>query len=242
MCSRHPQEASESSSDAVTSSVELDLSLDKVTVGEDIPIITFTKAASMEESIEEPTDERTETPATPKGDAAREEGDATPLNTSKEDEETMPSNANTNGEASSTILNGDPSESKEKPTEGEEKPTESKEKSPENEEIENKEMSCPSCEALESDEAVFLHVHVTPLPGMTYTYTPINNAIGIDIPKGQRSARNTRSPSVQQVKTCFCFAFVLKRYVCKCVCIIFELIHFYVHAYIELHDCAYFSC
>ncbi len=212
---RQPREVSESSSDGrtTTSSIELDLSLDKITVGDDLPIITFHKA-SMEES-------EGETTTTPQADLTKEGRDTTPLNTSND------------GEASISTLKEDPPKNEEKPAESEGKPLESEGEPPESEEkpteegqplesegkpLEsegkppvNKAEACPSCEALHADEAVFLHIHVLPRPGMTYTYTPINNAIGIDIPKSQRSARNSRSPCVQQVKTCFCFAFVLKR-------------------------------
>lgn len=215
--SRHSRGESESNAEcpATTSSTELDLSLDKITVGDDIPIIRFSKA-SMEESEELP-EEPIEEMATPQ----------------KEDDKTAPFDTKKDGEASITTLKGDSSENEEKSTESEEKtaeseekPLESEEKPPESQEMPTKskdkpsegeekspvkETPCPSCEALLSDEAVFLHVHVIPRPGMTYTYTPINNSMGIDIPKGQGSARNSRSPSVQQVKTCFCFAFVLKR-------------------------------
>lgn len=70
--------------------------------------------------------------------------------------------------------------------------------------------SCAACENIRSNEPVFLHIHVRPKPGMTYTYTPINNSVGIDIPRNNKNkkSRSSRSPSfVQQVKTCFCFAF-----------------------------------
>ena len=73
---------------------------------------------------------------------------------------------------------------------------------------------CAACENILSNEPVFLHVHVRPKPGMTYTYTPINNSVGIDIPRKSKNkkTRSSRSPSfVQQVKTCFCFAFPEKR-------------------------------
>ena len=194
--------------------MELTLSLEKVEVCEDVsncPSIKFTKA-----SLDEDEEAGEAGVASGAGEAGgdggvndddggeagdgvhishAEAGETTPLNTSKE------------GEASITTLQGDT------PTSG---PPQSSEGNP----LQNSEgveqcqsdptTSCESCEHLKSNEPVFLHVHVQPKPGTTYTYIPVNSSVGIDIPKSDKAARGS-SPAVQQVKTCFCFAFAEKR-------------------------------
>ncbi len=210
---------SEGSSDGrVTTSensVELDLSLDKIIVSDDlqnVPVITFSRASLNEDSPasldEDPQASLGKDPPANLGEdlpgssmdppASLEEEDTSE---GREDDATTIHNASGDGELSIVTLKGDnddPPASVEDPPAGVEDPPPSNS------------LGCPSCESLLSDEPVFLHVHVCPKPGTTYTYTPINSAVGIDIPKGE-GPRSKRSPSVQQVKTCFCFAFTEKR-------------------------------
>ncbi|XP_064381825.1 oxidation resistance protein 1-like isoform X2 [Halichondria panicea] len=189
-------------------SVELDLSLDKIIVSDDlqnVPVITFSRASLNEDSPasldEDPQASLGKDPPASLDEdlpgssmdppASLEEEDTSER---REDDATTIHNTSGDGELSIVTLKGDNDD----PPASVEDPSASNS------------LGCPSCESLLSDEPVFLHVHVCPKPGTTYTYTPINSAVGIDIPKGE-GPRSKRSPSVQQVKTCFCFAFTEKR-------------------------------
>ena len=208
-------------------SVELDLSLDKITVSDDlqnVPVITFSRASldedppsSLDEdppasSMDPPANLDEDPPASsmdppPSNDVGCPTCESLPSDEGPKDDdgETTAHNTSVNGELSIATLRGD----NEDPTASSIDPPVSVEDPPP-----SNDLGCPSCESLLSDEPVFLHVHVSPKPGTTYTYTPINSAVGIDIPKGD-GPRSKRSPSVQQVKTCFCFAFTEKR--CECL-------------------------
>ena len=92
-----------------------------------------------------------------------------------------------------------------------------------------------SLDALLADSPYFLHVWVSPKSHHAYTYTPINNSVGIDIPRS-RSKENSRDailtagdlakksrslspPVVHHVRNRFCFAVIDKRLVRWCVCV-----------------------
>lgn len=95
--------------------------------------------------------------------------------------------------------------------------------------------SVSSLDALLADSPYFLHVYVNPKSPNSYTYTPINSTVGIDIPRSRtrvdrdtfigdhlKKSRSLSPPVVQHVKNQFCFAVIDKRSVydnyCSCVC------------------------
>ena len=220
------------------SSMELTLSLEKVEVCQEAsncPTIKFTKASLDED--EEAGESGEDGLASGAGDAddggvggeagddggvggeagdgggvgdshdgSGDAGDGTP-NSNVEAGETTPLNTSEEGEASIATLHGDT-------------PTSDPPQSNEGNSLHISEgveqcqsdptASCESCEHLRSNEPVFLHIHVRPKPGTTYTYVPVNSSVGIDIPKSDKAVR-ANSPAVHQVKTCFCFAFAEKR-------------------------------
>ena len=62
------------------------------------------------------------------------------------------------------------------------------------------------------DSLVFLHVHLASHTMGSHTYKPLDTKVrGIDIPHQQRRAHSL-SPSIQHVKTKFCFAVPKRRY------------------------------
>ena len=90
--------------------------------------------------------------------------------------------------------------------------------------------SVTSLDALLADSPYFLHLYVNPKSLHTYTYTPINNAVGIDIPRTKakldrdtitgdhmKKSRSLSPPIIHHVKNRFCFAVIDKRLVCVCL-------------------------
>lgn len=67
--------------------------------------------------------------------------------------------------------------------------------------------SSSSADSLLSDHPCFLHVRVSHKCSAAHTYTPLNRAVGIDIPHNLASPKGT----LQQVKTAFCFAVAERR-------------------------------
>ena len=91
--------------------------------------------------------------------------------------------------------------------------------------------SVTSLDALLADSPYFLHLCVTPKSLHSYTYTPINSTVGIDIPRSKsmevrdtlavedvKKSRSLSPPVVHHVRNKFCFAVIDKRCVCVCVC------------------------
>ena len=72
-------------------------------------------------------------------------------------------------------------------------------------------ISESSVDSLLSDHAYFMHVCVSSRSVASYTYIPINRAVGVDIPSNDPFL--TKQSSVHQVKTAFCFAVAQKRQV-----------------------------
>ena len=68
--------------------------------------------------------------------------------------------------------------------------------------------SSDSMDSKLSDQAIFLHLYVSPKSGSVFTYTPINKSVGIDIPNEQKQRGES---SIQHVKNHFCFAVAEKR-------------------------------
>ena len=90
--------------------------------------------------------------------------------------------------------------------------------------------SVTSLDALLADSPYFLHLCVTPKSLHSYTYTPINSTVGIDIPRSKsvevrdtlavedvKKSRSLSPPVVHHVRNKFCFAVIDKRCVCVCV-------------------------
>ena len=90
--------------------------------------------------------------------------------------------------------------------------------------------SVTSLDALLADSPYFLHLCVTPKSLHSYTYTPINSSVGIDIPRSKsmegrealtvenvKKSRSLSPPVVHHVRNKFCFAVIDKRCVCVCV-------------------------
>lgn len=87
--------------------------------------------------------------------------------------------------------------------------------------------SVTSLDALLADSPYFLHIYVSPKSLHTYTYTPINSSVGIDIPRSKsgedrdalirdhiKKSRSLSPPVVRHVRNQFCFAVIDKRCVC----------------------------
>ena len=92
--------------------------------------------------------------------------------------------------------------------------------------------SVTSLDALLADSPYFLHLCVSPKSLHSYTYTPINSTVGIDIPRSKsmevretlavenvKKSRSLSPPVVHHVRNRFCFAVIDKRCVCVCVCV-----------------------
>jgi hypothetical protein len=84
--------------------------------------------------------------------------------------------------------------------------------------------SVTSLDALLADSPYFLHLCVTPKSLHSYTYTPINSSVGIDIPRSKsmevrdalavedvKKSRSLSPPVVHHVRNKFCFAVIDKR-------------------------------
>ena len=102
--------------------------------------------------------------------------------------------------------------------------------------------SVTSLDALLADSPYFLHLCVSPKSLHSYTYTPINMSVGIDIPRSKsmesrdaltvdhvKKSRSLSPPVVHHVRNKFCFAVIDKRFVyvnvcvCVCVCVCLQL-------------------
>lgn len=71
--------------------------------------------------------------------------------------------------------------------------------------------SSSSADSLLSDHPCFLHIRVSQNCSAAHTYTPLNRAVGVDIP--HKSVNSPALATVQQVKTVFCFAVAERRLV-----------------------------
>ena len=87
--------------------------------------------------------------------------------------------------------------------------------------------SVTSLDALLADSPYFLHMCVSPKSLHSYTYTPINSSVGIDIPRSKsmevrdtltvehvKKSKSLSPPVVHHVRNKFCFAVIDKRWVC----------------------------
>ena len=84
--------------------------------------------------------------------------------------------------------------------------------------------SVTSLDALLADSPYFLHLCVSPKSLHSYTYTPLNSSVGIDIPRSKsmegrdaltvediKKSRSLSPPVVHHVRNKFCFAVIDKR-------------------------------